>query len=424
MFCFRYVLHGNRSLPVSVLGTFRNKQTLIRNFGPQLCDVVMTGMEKKHHGHQARIPDSVLERIHRDSLQNPTPAPILDGKCDGKLEKLMSPKGTSSFDCDSAVMCLRYSPDGKFIAAGLSNGTIKLIDDKWECVYQLSDDDTIREKLPVTSITMVPSPSNNSAAKIKNQKVEQSHMLYATYASGYIKKWHFTSPKHQKPLVSFKEDRTTLVGALNPSVERYITGGNSFHLKLYDTTTSQLIRELVPSDSRFKVDGHHNRVFAIQYHPRHDNNFLSGGWDNTVLFWDDRERHCHPVRRLSGPHVCGDGIDIDPSVDHVLTSSWRNHETLQIWDYTSGELIKTVKDIEQHMESPLYCCQWLDSKHIVCGGCEVNKVKVLDRTTLAPVGKYVDLPAGVYCLDNNRKQNKPSIAFGAGTMIWQTRIIM
>lgn len=36
------------------------------------------------------------------------------------------------------------------------------------------------------------------------------------------------------------------------------------------------------SDSRDKMDGHHFRVFAAQYHPNFPHIFISGGWDNTV----------------------------------------------------------------------------------------------------------------------------------------------
>jgi len=37
-----------------------------------------------------------------------------------------------------------------------------------------------------------------------------------------------------------------------------------------------------------RVDGHHNRVFAGIGHPTDPNVFVTGGWDNTVQFWDTR----------------------------------------------------------------------------------------------------------------------------------------
>jgi len=37
-----------------------------------------------------------------------------------------------------------------------------------------------------------------------------------------------------------------------------------------------------------RVDGHNNRVFAGVFHPTDPNIFLTGGWDDTVQFWDCR----------------------------------------------------------------------------------------------------------------------------------------
>jgi len=39
---------------------------------------------------------------------------------------------------------------------------------------------------------------------------------------------------------------------------------------------------LQPSSSHLVMDGHMSRVFSVQYTPGQDNEFLSGGWDDTV----------------------------------------------------------------------------------------------------------------------------------------------
>ena len=44
-------------------------------------------------------------------------------------------------------------------------------------------------------------------------------------------------------------------------------------------------------DSRDKMDGHRARVFSVVYHPRQEHILLTGGWDDTVQYWDDRQRH-------------------------------------------------------------------------------------------------------------------------------------
>jgi len=44
-------------------------------------------------------------------------------------------------------------------------------------------------------------------------------------------------------------------------------------------------------DSRDRMDGHRARVFSVIYHPTEEHVLLTGGWDNTVQFWDRREKH-------------------------------------------------------------------------------------------------------------------------------------
>jgi len=53
------------------------------------------------------------------------------------------------------------------------------------------------------------------------------------------------------------------------------------------------------------------------------------------------------IRKIFGPHICGDALDIQSvsvsgSSQQILTGSWRKDNTLQIWDYGSGKLIKNV----------------------------------------------------------------------------------
>lgn len=58
-----------------------------------------------------------------------------------------------------------------------------------------------------------------------------------------------------------------------------------------------------------EIDGHTSRIFTCCFNPRSNHEFLSGGWDDVVHFWDLRQPHA--IRHLSGVHVCGDGIDIN-----------------------------------------------------------------------------------------------------------------
>lgn len=76
------------------------------------------------------------------------------------------------------------------------------------------------------------------------------------------------------------------------------------------------------------MDGHKNRIHAIRAHPGMDTLFLTGGWDETVHYWDERVQHSQ--KHFAGPHLCGDALDIVADHQVVLTGSWRKGSTLQV----------------------------------------------------------------------------------------------
>jgi WD40 repeat protein len=305
------------------------------------------------------------------------------------------------------VMCVRYSPDGTLIAAGFSDGSIKVHSaDTGQCLFVLSTDGHATTKLPVTNIRFYPSDADDDT-------IEHRHVLAASYASGEVRFWHYTSGSCLHTTVEPRSQTMSL--AFNPTADKFVTVGADPQVYLYDVETKQRISIMDATDSRDKMDGHRARVFSVIYHPFEPNVLLTGGWDDTVQFWDDRQRHA--VRKFYGPHICGDALDIDPVHNHILTGSWRKECPLQIWDYRTAEKIKDVPQDIQH-PSQLYCAQWLARDSIVSGGCFSNMARVVDRGTLNTTGQLVQLPQGVYCLDNDRQGPKPRLAVGAACKIY------
>lgn len=293
-----------------------------------------------------------------------------------------------TIDLESDGLCTKYSPDGSKIAVGLSNGVIKIFkSDTMSCIYHLADEETVKARLPVTSIHFI------SSTKSKGE------MLTATYASGQVKFWHVSS---QKALHTIHEPRQVLASSISNDSRRIVTVGSSEQVYIYDIESGTKTYSCEPSPTTIVMDGHRFRVFAVKYHPSENHSFITGGWDDTVQFWDERQERSQG--RIFGPHICGDGLDIDPKFNHILSASWRKQDSLQVWDFTSGKLIKTIPS-EYGNESLLYSCQWMGQNHIVCGGCDENSLKIIDKTTLATSGIVTGLPGGVYSIDydHNRK---------------------
>ncbi|XP_038060838.1 WD repeat-containing protein 38-like [Patiria miniata] len=305
-------------------------------------------------------------------------------------------------ECTQDVMCCRYNDDGTLLAVGCVDGSIKVYStDTGSALYNLTDQETQDSHLPCTSIVFRPYKEGDKSL----------NLLLATYASGMVKFWHTATGDC---LHTTHEIRQTLTVAYNKDHSMYITAGSDEKINVYDDKTRKKIFTCQPSPSMSVMDGHRFRVFSLKFHPDKVDEFVSGGWDDTVQFWDVRTEHSN--RKICGPHVCGDAIDIDPYHNHIVTGSWRKDYNLQIWDYAKSNLIRTVP--QDFNNSLLYCAQWLGKDHVLVGGCDANMVRVIDRGTLQTTGRLVDLPRGVYCLDNNRKGAVPKFVAGSARNLY------
>ncbi|KAF6028042.1 hypothetical protein EB796_013629 [Bugula neritina] len=245
-------------------------------------------------------------------------------------------------------MCTKFSPDGTLFAVGLSNGMVKIFQSDGTLVYSLSDNDVLKTRLPCTSVQFIPfSISENE---------DKRHVLLAVYASGFVKFWHYPSSKCLQT-ISENPPKQCLCSSFSAMGDRLAVGGADPAINIYDTQTKELIRALEPSDSRDVMNGHRFRVFSVRYHPTDQHMIISGGWDDTVQFWDDRVKHA--VRHIYGPHICGDAMDIDPVHNHVITGSWRRNNVLQIWDIDSGSKIKDVPQDALHKCMVSHAGEWL-----------------------------------------------------------------
>jgi WD40 repeat protein len=91
------------------------------------------------------------------------------------------------------------------------------------------------------------------------------------------------------------------------------------------------------------MDGHKNRIHAIRSHPGMETVFLTGGWDETVHYWDERAPFSQ--KHFAGPHLCGDALDIIAEHQVILTGSWRRNSTLQVKSTTRKFIFNNNKNI-------------------------------------------------------------------------------
>mmetsp|Transcript_50446 Transcript_50446/g.121434 ORF Transcript_50446/g.121434 Transcript_50446/m.121434 type:complete len:389 (-) Transcript_50446:90-1256(-) len=293
-------------------------------------------------------------------------------------------------DNPSEVFIVKYSPDGRLIAAGCGDGAVRVYNStNGRLSYTLNVGRVGGEGLPMTSLRFRPP---TAASKTKN-------VLLAVNADGSAQHWHVTSGKclhtikdeeNQLYCVDYRRD-----GAM------FATAGKDKTVRLYDEATKSLVTGMSGGVSNVTA-GHSNRVFALKFNPSDPNTLLSAGWDNTVQVWDVRAGHA--VRCIFGPFVAGEALDLVDNV--VLTGSHRTEHALEMWDLRKGDLMERVEWNQSALRGEtcmLYTAHFSnDAEHslIGAGGTTANQAKVFDRMRGNKIiGTIAGLSRGIFSLD-------------------------
>jgi COMPASS component SWD3 len=332
----------------------------------------------------------------------------------------------------SDVFCIRFSPDGKFLAAGCGDGSVK--------VYQ-AQNGTLAFNLQSNITSPASALAGNAITALKFRPVTASsrtkNIFIAANASGVIQ-WHMTSAKM---LHSYEEDGNIVYTLdYNGEGNKFITAGRDLAVRVYDDASRSLLTTMSKSDNGSNPDApmtmaHTNRIFSCKAVPGDDNVFMTGGWDDTVQIWDIRVGAS--VRQIKGPHICGDSLDM---FEHdILTGSWRPDHQLQIWDYRSGNLITDVP-----MSSPsssaasfvpafrpggitpaapvcmINACQFSkegSGRYIAAGGSNLNEALLFDhQNNNEVIGNVSNQAYGICTLDFSPDNKKFATATADGTI--------
>lgn len=309
-------------------------------------------------------------------------------------------------DAEHEVFCIRFSPDDQYLAAACGNGSIRVYNAlTGKKAFLLNDKE---DGLPMTQVRWRP---QQSLSKTKN-------VLISVGADGKITHWHTSSGKclHE---IEEKGNQLFCVDYASDG-SQFATAGKKREVRIYDESTKKLAQVLVGGDT-INTPGHSNRVFSLKYHPTMRNVIVTGGWDNTVQFWDVR---CgHAVRAIFGPHVCGDSVDISEDGGTILTGSWRIDRQLQLWDFRTERPLETVAwrtGVSIAHPCMVYAAQFSKgegSQMIAAGGSGANEAKLFDRRPGQPCsvfGTVMGLSRACYSVDFSHSGSMLAVAGGDG----------
>ncbi len=106
------------------------------------------------------------------------------------------------------------------------------------------------------------------------------------------------------------------------------------------------------------IPGHSMRIYSVKFLDHDPNLLLTGGWDERIIIWDLRQEN--PIRSIYGTYIGGNAIDFADNT--ILTASYRDEDTLQLWDFGTTKLKETLpwskKGGKDSEPCPLYCCKF------------------------------------------------------------------
>jgi WD40 repeat protein len=71
----------------------------------------------------------------------------------------------------------------------------------------------------------------------------------------------------------------------SPDGKLFATAGKNARILIYRSDTNSLYLEIEATDEETDdviKAGHHQRVFALKFHPQHKDIFVTGGWDRAI----------------------------------------------------------------------------------------------------------------------------------------------
>lgn len=241
-----------------------------------------------------------------------------------------------------AVISVAFSPDGKTIASGSSDDTIKL----WDAAGGNLKQTLIGHSGSVNSIEF--SPDGKTIASASGMDDET------------IKLWDAVSGNLIRTLAGHSSWVSS--AAFSPDGKTIASGSEDKTIKLWDAISGNLKQTLI---------GHSSYVSSVMFSPD-GKTIVSGSDDKTIKVWDAASGNL--IRTLTG-HSNAMKAVFSPDGKMIVSGSLDN--TIKLWDAASGSLIRTLAGHGSWVHSVAFSP---DGKTIVSGSKD-KKIKLWDAAS-------------------------------------------
>lgn len=206
------------------------------------------------------------------------------------------------------ILSVAFSPDGKLLATGDSNGEIYL-----------------RNTADGKQILNCKGHTNWVVSLAFNP---DGRTLASGSADSTVKLWDVMTGQC---LQTFSEHNNSEVWsvAFSPDGNMLVSGSNDHTIRLWSVSTTECLRIF---------RGHTSWVISAVFH-RDGQTLVSGSDDDTIRLWDVSTGEC--IKTLQGHDDGIRSITISPDGQTIASSS--DDQTVKLWDFDTGECIKTLQ---------------------------------------------------------------------------------